>query len=218
MYFLSFFTELFFLFLLSRTFTRELSWFLYRMIRSQHITMYIIAFLFLPGTIIHELSHYLMAVMLRVHAGNIHLFPEMAGDNIKMGTVAIAKTDPIRRFFIGAAPFFCGTSLILITISLSIQYNIVNNSLFLILLGYLIFEIGNTMFSSRKDMEGALELLLAIGIVSVLLMVIGFRFSIEQYIPLDQLNILFQKASIFIAPALIIDIVLVSILKIVNRR
>src|SRR5438046_2523954 len=110
-----FFGELFLLFLLSRQLTRSLSYLFYRLTKSKQMTIYLLAVVFLPGTLVHELSHYFMAVVLFVHAEGLEVVPKLQEHGVKLGSVGIARTDPLRRLLIGMAPFLFGTVIILIS-------------------------------------------------------------------------------------------------------
>src|SRR5471030_284135 len=110
---LLFLGELFFLFLLSQRLTRSLSFFFYKVTKSKKITILLLALLFLPGTFIHELAHYLMAIILFVHAEGLELIPKIQEHDVKLGSVQIERTDPFRRLLIGMAPFLFGTSILL---------------------------------------------------------------------------------------------------------
>src|SRR5580704_5390415 len=101
LYFSLFFIELVVLFLLSRNLTRVLSHFFYQLTKNKTFTISALAFLFFPGTVIHELAHALFAGLLGVHVGEIEFMPKIEGDKVKLGSVQIAQTDPIRRFLIG---------------------------------------------------------------------------------------------------------------------
>lgn len=202
------------LFLLSKILTGELSLFFHRLTKSKRLTVYLLAFLFLPGTIIHELSHYLMAKLLFVYAGSIHLLPKIDGNNVTLGTVAIGKTDPFRRFLIGAAPFFFGTTIILLTLFCSLQADVLTNNLLLFVTTYIVFEVGNTMFSSKKDMEGALELFVALIILVSILFVTGVRIpNIPFLLEREQNMMLLQQANIFLAIPLVLDCLFIILLK-----
>ena len=174
-YFCLFFIELVTLFLLSRSLSRYLSYFFYRISKSQHFTISALAVLFFPGTLLHELSHAISAGLLGVHVGTIEFMPKITGDHVKLGSVQIAQTDPIRRFFIGAAPFLFGTIILLGILFYSVQNHLFNNYLWILFVGYLVFEIGNTMFSSKKDMEGALELFGTIIVILIVFYFLGIR-------------------------------------------
>src|ERR1700681_939898 len=96
---LLFLFEVFILFLVSRLMTRVLSF----------LPIFLISFIFLPGIIIHELSHLLVASILFVKTGEIEFMPQVQDEGLKLGSVSIAKTDPIRRFIIGVSPIILGT-------------------------------------------------------------------------------------------------------------
>src|SRR5689334_22124684 len=101
-----FLLELIGLFFLSRFLILSLGHIFYKFFKHEQTVMYVLAFLFFPGTLIHELAHMFMAAMLFVRVGKIELFPQKQGNSIKLGSVAIAHTDPFRRSLIGLAPIF----------------------------------------------------------------------------------------------------------------
>ena len=216
LYFSVFFIELVMLFLLSRNLTRVLSYFFYRLSKSKHFTISAIAFLFLPGTLLHELSHALMAGLLGVHVGEMEFLPKVEGEHVKLGSVQIGHTDPIRRFLIGAAPFFIGTLILLGILFFTVQHHFFNNYFLIFLVGYFVFEIGNTMFSSRKDMEGALELF---GTIIVLLIIFYFfGLHLPAMNPTSLLNQpaiqeVFRQGSLFLLAPLVIDLVIIILLR-----
>ena len=131
------------------------------------------------STLVHEMAHLIVATVLGVHTGQINLLPHKTEDGlIVMGSVPIAKTDIFRRAVIGAAPFFVGLGLLLF-FSQAFQQN---SDIYLrIILGYAIFQVANTCFSSGRDMEGALEVVL----VSVLPILALYFFGLSQ--PIGQI-------------------------------
>src|SRR3989344_1820138 len=71
--------------------------------------VYLIWFLYLPGIILHELSHLIGAVALFLHVKSIHLLPSISENEeghreIKLGSVTYNKADPIRGILVGIAP------------------------------------------------------------------------------------------------------------------
>lgn len=150
LYFFLLFTGLFFL---SRLLTTTISLVFFRVTKNYGFAVQLLAVLFLPGVIIHELAHWLVASLLFVPTGEIEFFPQIQGTNVKLGSVQIAKTDPFRRFFIGIAPIFFGLS-VLLGIFWFISPTFSPITLKTIAFLYAVFEIGNTMFSSKKDLEG----------------------------------------------------------------
>lgn len=217
MYHFLFFGELLILFLLSRSLTQNISQFLFKITKSKKIAIYILAFLFLPGTLLHEISHFLMAKILFVHAGKIRLFPQLTGNEVKLGTVEVGKTDLVRQFLIGVAPFFFGTLLICAIMYFTLLIQIRQQYLLFIAAGYSIFEIGNTMFSSKKDLEGALTLFIILIPIGFLIFFFGFQADISK-ITIPQLAAeLFKKGSLLILPTIIIDIMVILILRTFNK-
>jgi hypothetical protein len=129
--------------------------------------------LLLPGILIHELSHWLMATLLGVRTGQISLWPsKRQGNQMRMGSVRIARTDPFRGSLIGVAPLISGSMAILIigqlilrlgdlgVVLLSGEWGPVWESLLAHLRApdfwlwlYLIFAISNAMLPSETDRE-----------------------------------------------------------------
>ena len=184
LFFIFFFLEIILLFFLSRLLTKSLSGVFLRITKSETVTIHLLSFLFLPGVIIHELSHLFVASVLFVKTGEIEFMPKIIEGGVKLGSVAIAKTDPVRRAIIGFAPVFVGLSAILgiiyfVVENSSLAYTMELNKLVAITVGlvlfYILFAISNTMFSSNKDLEGTLELLIVFTIVFIAVYIAGFR-------------------------------------------
>ncbi len=213
---LVFFIELFVLFLLSHMLTKKLSRFFYRISRSAKTTIYLLAFLFFPGTLLHELSHFFMAQILFVPVGHMEFVPKLEGNGVKLGSVSIAHTDIFRRLLIGMAPFFFGTSILLATLFFAAQNNLFEDPLFIVIIGYTVFEIGNTMFSSKKDLEGAIELLLALFVISTVLYFAGVRLpalNTELFFAHPLIKTVFEKGSLFLLIPLCLDLLVIGLLK-----
>lgn len=72
------------------------------------------ALLILPGTVVHEMSHWLVARLLGVRAQRPVLLPRKikAQGPVTLGHVMIAHTDVVRRSLIGGAPFLVGSALV----------------------------------------------------------------------------------------------------------
>jgi LCP family protein required for cell wall assembly len=84
--------------------------------------------LFLPGIIVHELSHFTVASLLGVRTGDITLFPHDIGSNssrMALGSVKVAKTDFLRGSLIGAAPFFVGIISLYITSAIYLEQKLI---------------------------------------------------------------------------------------------
>lgn len=155
--------------------------------------------------------------------------PEIIKDSVKLGSINIAKTDPIRRAIIGFAPVLVGMALVLgliyfVVNSGSIVQTIEPNALLRIgiiaLIFYLLFAVSNTMFSSRADMEGTIEILITLLIVFIAAYMVGFRpsFSFVEKIVTKEVIEVIQKSTFFLLVPIAIDIVLLGIIKLFKRQ
>jgi hypothetical protein len=142
--------------------------------------------LFFPGVLLHEFSHLMVATILFVPTGEINLFPEEK----RIGSIKIAKTDPVRESVIGIAPMIIGTLVILAiflfplnsasqTIDLPGLLALMQKPRNWIWL-YLIFTVNNTMFASESDRRSWLGLVILVGLVVTSLYLFGV-FSIVAW-------------------------------------
>lgn len=219
MFILGFFAELLLLFFASRILTQELSQFFYRVTHSKKVSIYFLAFIFLPGTFIHEASHALSAIVLFVKVHNFELMPQLSGDSLKLGSVEISKTDIVRNFFIGVAPFIVGTSAILASLIFLTKYGVSHNLIITAVVGYVVFVVGNTMFSSRKDMDGALEFFGFIILPIAVLFFLGVKTSFFNLNFLDSSAVVnvFRTGCYFLFAPLLLDGILISTIKFFNK-
>ena len=219
LYFLLLIVELIILFILSGMVTKQLSFFFLRLTRSQGITIRLMALLFLPGVIIHEVSHYATAVLLGVTTHGMEFVPQVSQNNVKLGSVTISQTDPVRRLLIGVAPLVVGLMMSFAAFALYFSSIISLAPIWkTILLIYILFEIGNTMFSSRKDLEGSMILI----VLMVISMIVVYLFYPQSFSLLQQLleknaSLLRQGATLLSVPVGI-DIGVVLITKLFTKR
>jgi len=207
-----------FLFFLSRTLTSTISFFFFKFTKSSNFSIHVLSFLFLPGVIIHELSHWLVASILFVPTGEIEFLPKAHGESIKLGSVQIGITDPFRRFVIGVAPILVGLGIILLIfqfvspISLSFSFKS-------LLFFYVIFEIGNTMFSSKKDLEGIFVFaILFFLFVSILFFLkVPLLDLLRNFITNNVIGSLVLALNYFILIAIIIDAIIIAVLRLLLR-
>lgn len=120
--------------------------------RSPGIIFYSV--IFLPGTIIHELSHWIVAEILRVPTGEITILPSLAevGDTQRLGSVRTGRSDPFRGFLIGIAPFISGLLILFVLGQLLAGIwgtGVPFWQLFLLVYGIIV--IGNSMMVSKED-------------------------------------------------------------------
>lgn len=211
LYFLLFILELLLLFFLSKKLINSLARLIFRLTKSHQMVVRILAILFLPGTIIHELAHLLFAGVMFVPVGEINVIPEIEGVGVRLGSVQIGKTDLFRRTIAGVAPVLLGMILIF---SIFVFVKIGVSPWWQIILSlYLLFEIGNTMFSSKKDIENSvLFIILILVMFAVILAALYFLnpgFLQATWVYLNNLDLEF--AANFFKQALIYLLVPVSL-------
>jgi hypothetical protein len=136
------------------------------------VALWIFFLIFLPGTLVHELSHWLAAKLLGVRTGRIVIWPQAKRDGtLWLGAIQIARADPVRSSLIGLAPLVSGSLLVaLIGAHLQLdalgdelasgRWELVWESLVLSislpdfwLWTYLLFAIANRMLPSPADRE-----------------------------------------------------------------
>jgi len=81
--------------------------------------------LILPGVLLHEISHALAAWLLRVRVRHlsIGIRPKGEENKVRLGSVDIAQTDPIRGSLIGMAPLIAGCAAILFISNWGLKLN-----------------------------------------------------------------------------------------------
>lgn len=222
-YLLIIFLELVVLLLFSRIIPSLLTQIFYFFTRSHKASIYLLSVIVLPGTIVHELAHMLTAGGMLVGVGEISLFPEIREHGVKLGYVEIEKTDFIRRAFIGFAPVFFGLGILVGGIWLANDRFFSQGSypIWLVLvLFYLVVVIGNTMFSSRKDLEGTLGFVVLVGSLLGAFYLLGFE-AIFNYIRSSLIENhlgFYQNFAYFLAVPVIGDIIVYIMAKLLVKK
>jgi hypothetical protein len=161
--------------------------------RSPEFTITFFSIVFLPGVMLHEFSHYFVAILLGVEAARFSLAPRMLPDGrLQLGYVETVKTDIVRDSLIGVAPLLAGTPLVaylaVTRLDLLPLWDVLRNGqLNLFWLGitllpqvrdfplwfYLVFTVSSTMLPSRSDRHAWLPLGVALFILLTLAIVAG---------------------------------------------
>ena len=226
---LLFFILLLLLFFLSQRITTSLFQFFYFLTRQEKLSVGLLSFFLLPGTLIHELSHFLLAVLLRVKTGRLSLLPEIEKNGVvKTGRLELAQTDPFRRTLIGLAPLIIGLTLIYFLgkyLFSNFSQLITHNSqpitiLLLFIICYLLFTISTTMFSSKKDLESLIVVGPLLLITMLLLEYFGVKIFIEEK-TITEINLIFMNLNRYLLIANLLDyflfFLLVILLKLLQK-
>jgi hypothetical protein len=176
------FIEFIILFITSRFLFKSIFALLYFLFRSQKVAIFLLSVFFFPGVFIHEMAHMVIAELLQVKTYGVEFIPELTGTSLKMGSVKVDRSDIIRRLLIGIAPLIVGSAILavsLLIVSHVFSYSQIFSSPYSVLItigiGLVIFVISNTMFSSKKDVEGLIEVLVVVAIITGALYFTGFR-------------------------------------------
>ena len=212
--------SLFCLLLTKKRMTSDLSHLVHRLGGSQHSVIIVWSTIFLPGTLIHEISHFLVAALTGARTGKIEIFPEYLEDkldekstHVALGSVQTQKLNPIQGFLVGIAPFISGMALLIWLASL-LQTSFTARDVWLLLLeGYLFFTVANSFFPSWSDIKQALPFVIISLVVTLLAWYFGFQIFLNSnsYI-WTILNSLWQAIGI----SVLINLSLIGVLFILN--
>ncbi|OGK30901.1 hypothetical protein A3F29_03555 [Candidatus Roizmanbacteria bacterium RIFCSPHIGHO2_12_FULL_33_9] len=210
---LIFIAQISLLYFLSRLVIKNLYSFFDLFIKSQKLVFSLVSLLYFPGTVIHEMSHFIGAIILFLNVRDIRLFPEFENDHIRLGSVVYEKKDFVRSILVGIAPFIF-VFLIFFVISYFSLYP-TNNVLLNVLFGYLIFAISSTMFSSKKDIVDLIYIIpLAIITVGALFLFdINILFIFENESINKVIFNFFDRVNYYLFFSLVINLVLLTVLK-----
>jgi hypothetical protein len=147
----------------------------------------------LPGVVIHELSHWLVAKILGVRVSLPKIGPVRKGRSrrVSLGSVRVSSVDPVRASLIGVAPLLGGSAVILLignwvlgvgelTTAMSGQglegildglARVMQVADFWLWL-YLIFAISNAMLPSESDMTTIRPVLIFLGIAAAVVLIV----------------------------------------------
>lgn len=216
-FFGAFILEIIILFFLSKRLIKALSITFYRIFKSHSGVVNALAVLFLPGTIVHELAHLLTAGIMLVPVGEISVLPEIGENEIKLGSVQIGKVDPFRLTIVGVAPVLIGMLSILGI--LYFAQTAQHLAWWQIVLGlYLIFEISNTMFSSKKDIVGTIGFVigLLVVIIGAVVVLYFWRPLLLQNMWIHLVNLnwepvtnFFKRSSLYLLVPFILDFLII---------
>ena len=189
---------------IQRILHREFQAFLLILTRNSRITQVIFSLVFLPGVLLHEISHFIMAKILAVPTGKFSLIPQARSDGtLRLGYVETATGGFIRDSLIGVAPLAAGC--VIVSYVASRQMNVVplwdlirngewgvfwiNLSSVLNIPGfwlwfYLAFAVSSTMMPSQSDRHAWLPLgILIIGLIILAILAGAGTWMLEKLAP-----------------------------------
>lgn len=166
------------LYLTRRKMTQELGRLVRKLGGGDRAFLIVWSAIFLPGTIIHEVSHFLAAAMTGAKTGRVEIFPELPskklrdpsapsngalGMTAKLGFVETQRLGPVRGFLVGTAPLLVGLGILIWIAGPKDQ--ILHTWTQDLILWYLFFTVANSLFLSWADVKQALPLLVIAAIL-----------------------------------------------------
>jgi hypothetical protein len=113
--FIWFFTALILLVILQRWIHRHLHGIALLLTGRDDMALIVYSLPLLPGVMLHELSHALMAALLGVKSAHLSIIPRrQPGGRVRLGSVQVERVDAVRASLIGLAPLLFGSSVVLL--------------------------------------------------------------------------------------------------------
>ena len=185
---------------------------------SPNVSVWVFWALFLPGTLLHEFSHWITAKLLGVKTTKFSLWPKTkTGGQLQMGAVQVEVSDPFRHSIIGLAPLIFGSVAVLIIgygwlaleqlglalvsgdIQLIWQALVATLSIPDVWLGvYLVFAISNAMLPSASDRESWRTVVIYLALALFLVVGLGFNPNIPSMLQEFVLTVLAYLLSAFV--------------------
>ena len=184
--------------------------------------------LVLPGVVLHELAHLVLAMLLRVRVVRADLFRFRRPGDARQGEVIVQRVDALRMSIIGAGPLLVGVPVALLLLRwlqlppLSFTTDAITATL--ALLGepwslvrlYLLWAVANTMFPSAADRAGWWT----VGLVAAALVVMGLLTGYRLSLPPTFVAALMVRAAWLtngLLSVVVLDIALLLLLLVLER-
>jgi hypothetical protein len=172
----------------------------------REIAVMLYALPLMPGIVLHEVSHALVAKILGARVGRVSIRPKLADERIQLGFVPVEETGVVRASLIGLAPLLAGSAVILLIgywafdigamqqafieadwSSLVASFAEMLQAPDIWLWFYLIFAISNTMLPSQSDRQSWTPVILFLVLAVVLAWIAGLGPAILNSLgqPLD---------------------------------
>lgn len=145
--------------------------------------------LLLPGVLLHEFSHWVVANLLGVRTGKINIgLGKMRGNkHFSLGSVTVERTDPLRESLIGVAPFVFGLLAIWLLMGFGFDLWAPNDPRLVVetiwasigdpltwLALYLVFAVSTSMIPSASDREPWGVIIGTFVVIGVLALILGW--------------------------------------------
>lgn len=153
----------------------------YKFFKNEKTVVYIVSFILLPGTFIHELSHAITCVLMGGRVSKFSVWPKVEGGHIKMGYAEVEVLDIFRNTLIGISPLIFGVSILFYVSTIFSQVDLIMQ----IFLSYIVFQVANSMFLSDSDVKEFYALIFILTVFIVFLYFVNFNYLKIDFLPQD---------------------------------
>lgn len=207
------------IFVLSKVVLRHAFLFFHRFTHSRHLIISVISLLYFPGTTIHEISHYIIALILNMSPEDVSLFPHIEGNKIRLGHVTYRRDsgDFIRPLLVGIAPIFGAMAVLwlLMRVNALYGYGIWGT----IATGYFILSVTANMFSSEQDLRYMWYIIPVIVLLGMIYYVVPVKIQPEAvHILLSAIGMFFTTIQPAVLFSLFGHAILLLLFIIINKR
>jgi len=204
------------LYFISRATTNAIFAFLRSIFKRDQMVFAIVSIFFLPGTVLHELAHFFMATVLLMKVREIKILPEWEKNYIKLGRVLYEKRDFVSGVVVGIAPI--GAGLLFFWWLAEFKIFPSSNWWLNLPIGYLVFSVSSTMFSSKQDLINLIYIFPVL--FRFFLMMYVFNIKLDWVLVNDRwqaVNQLFSLINYYLLLSVVFNAALIIFLKILKK-
>lgn len=203
---------------------------------SSQVAIWLFWVLFLPGTFLHELSHWVTAKLLGVKTSRFSLWPTIKKKGeLQMGSLQVEVADPFRHSLIGLAPLIFGSLAVLLIGQGRLELGVLGQAMIggdLELIGealaltlavpdvwlwlYLLFAIANAMLPSPSDRQAWLSVSIYLGLAFLVAIGLGLNPFLSPQVQTLGLTIITHLLSAFVI-TIAVDIFFIVIIFILEN-
>lgn len=201
------------IFFLSRLVINELFLFLRIFFKRDNLIYSFVSLIFFPGTIIHEMGHFVAATVLGLHVIEVKILPQWEKNQIKLGSVLYQKKDFVRGIMVGIAPIFFALFFFWFLAKFHLFPG--NQPFINILLGYVVFAVSSTMFSSKQDLVDFVLIIPVVIIIIGLIYILNIRldFILNNRMLKEAVSGFSREVSFYLLFSLVVNAILIVFFK-----
>ncbi|MFQ5407983.1 MAG: hypothetical protein ACE5FI_06110 [Anaerolineales bacterium] len=184
---------------LQRWITRHIQIIFQLLVQHDQIAIVLNQLLFIPGVLVHETSHWLMAKLVGARTVGFSIWPQRQDDGtLRMGFVQTERVDFVREALIGVAPLLAGSGVVVLIsysrlaagdvggalalgdLALAAERLRLADTRDLLVWLYFLFTLSNTMLPSASDRRAWPTVVLLLAILGGLLAYLGVGPLVEE--------------------------------------